>query len=245
MDEIKYRNWRDVTGDAVRNAIMGCFIDHAIGGWQENTITRHVLQALGSIGAIHWTGQPFHCAWKAFKASGHFETANGDIAMRVTLQTLTGRHVTGTKYFEAKKLTLKSSRYDALDIAQLERMQLISGHEVLLYTLGRSADGVKTEALCLPTPVAVMLHTNHANALHSAAHAFIDVFSQALLGRGLNFDSRETTAFDKQLASMEASFVLDANVAPLEVELEPMLAPSGYRELDDREPDPSDDLMPY
>jgi hypothetical protein len=159
-----------------------------------------------------------------------------------------GGTVVGTKYFEAKKLVLETGRYDAIDPAQLARMRHIPGHEVLLYALRRnqSKSTIVGDALCLPTPIAAMLHGAGARILHPAAHHFIEVFAQALLGRGLNFDPRQATAFDKPFESLEAtpSFLLEASAAPVELDLEPVQAPRGYEELDDRGQEIADDFTP-
>ncbi|MBT2117793.1 hypothetical protein KK141_17310 [Dyella sp. LX-66] len=245
MEEVSHRAWQASTRHAFQKAILDCLVNYRTGSWLENTITSRVLEALGTADEVHWSGKPFRCAWKAFKASGPFETANGDIAMRVTLHTPDGRSLSGTKYFEAKKITPTSLRYEALDIEQLGRMQHTSGHEVLLYALATRPDkkSLTVEALCLPTAVAAMLQTGDSRDLHPATSSFVDVLSQALVGRGLNFDESQLTAFEEKIAAIDASFVLEANLAIPQLDLSPPMAPPGYEEFGDREPDPSDDLV--
>ncbi|MDG2536997.1 hypothetical protein P5Y53_04920 [Dyella jiangningensis] len=248
MDELTHHEWTRVTREAVSAAILGCFARRLSGTWHENAITEAVLQAVGTSRSLHWAGRPFRCTWKAFKASGRFETANGDIAMKVSLHTGSGGVLTGTKCFEAKKRGLQTGQYDAFDRAQLGRMQHLPGHEVLLYALHLPSSGGDpfSEAMCLPTPVAAMLFGSPAAELHRAAQSFTDVLTLALLGRGLNFDPRHAEAFDASFAALNAvpSFAIEASIAPLALDLAPPQAPPGYEELAENEPESFDDLSP-
>lgn len=241
-----HTDWIKAKREDIRKSIANCFETRGSGGWHENIITRDMLQTLGVEQSIDWDDKPFRSEWKIFKATGRYETANGDIAMKVILRTHSGEYVIGTKFFEAKKIGLRSSRYDAIDRAQLERMQYLGGHEVLFYSLAQQAPNTAIfgQALCLPTPVALMLLESGTSALHRASHSFVDCFAHALSGRGLNWSSSQTRRFDQISRGVDhaPSFVLTAHVGPMNLELEPIEAPLDYEPL--QELDQGNELSP-
>jgi hypothetical protein len=230
--------WLKATHLAIRQAITTCYETHLEGGWIENTITRDVLKAIGIKQSIAWGDSPFQSELRAFKATGPHETANGDIALRVTLSTSSGASVVGTKYLEAKKWDIAAGRYASLDRDQLLRMQHIPGHEVLFYTVRALTDPPQTivgEAGCLASPMVLMLGGEGRRAIHSAWAPFSHTLYFALTGRGLNWDPRHAAAFASALAHLESkpSFFVDAHVGVRSpaLEFEPSFAPDGYRPL--------------
>jgi hypothetical protein len=241
-----HADWIKAKREDIRKAVANCFDTRGSGGWHENIITREVLQTLGVEQSVDWAEKPFRSEWKIFKATGRYETANGDIAMKVVLRTNNGEYVIGTKFFEAKKIGLQSLRYDAIDRAQLERMQYLGGHEVLFYSLTQEAPNTAVfgQALCVPTPMALMLLGSGTSALHRASISFIDCFAHALSGRGLNWSSSQARHFDQISMGVDhaPSFVLTAHIAPADLELEPISAPMDYEPLE--EPDQSRELSP-
>ncbi|GLQ45997.1 hypothetical protein GCM10007862_10480 [Dyella lipolytica] len=226
----------------IQKAITRCFATHMEGGWHENTITRDVLEAIGIKQSITWEGRPFKSELRAFKAVGPHETANGDIAMKVTLSTSSGASVVGTKYFEAKKLDLNGFRYSSLERDQLLRMKHLAGHEVLFYSLskiGHPENNAIGVAGCLTTPMALMLFEDGAPAFHSTWVSFDYTLYLALTGSGLNWDPAQAAAFEAMQARIakRASFFLDVRVSPreLNLDLEPSHIPDGYEPLQSRE----------
>ena len=248
---MKYRDWVVATDGAVRAAVATCFHDRALGGWQENAITRDVLLAIGAEQIVRWEAMPFQSAWQVFKAVGPYETSNGDIAMHVVLHAKNGHREVGSKHFEAKKLDLKTRSLSSIDVAQLARMQYLPSHEVLLYVAGIDADqSTHASVHSLPTPIATMLLEDGFSAMFRASHPFVGIFGQALMGRGLNWD--RTAATSLEVASRASrrlpGYVLEAHLASNGLELEPIQAPRGYESLagpkHNFDRDPSDDFHP-
>ena len=231
--------WLKNLNTAIERAVTQCFASQMAGGWNENIITRDVLHAITAEPAVTWDRLPFRSEWRVFKASGPYETANGDIALKVVLSAPDGASIVGTKFFEAKKLDVGNNRYKAFGHLQLATMQHHPGHEVLLYAIGRQGAGVQAPVIggakCLPTPMALMLHAKGVSALHSASSSFAYAFFQALSGRGVNWDPKQAAGFDSHYARLESrpSFIIAAHVSTPEItlELDPAYTPEGYQPL--------------
>jgi len=238
------KTWLETTGKGVDDAVTRCLNLRKNGTWSENMITGEVLTAIDTVEPIDWRGSGFHAGFRLFKASGPHETANGDIAMKLDFSAPGAGTIHGTKYFEAKKLYVETGKYGAFDGSQLARMQAKPGHEVLLYRFGQGAgDLLVGTALCIPTPMAVLLEKQGPKALDRTATPFLGVLLGALMGRGLDWDLATAGAFEGfyRHAVKPPSFKVLARLGPLDFvrELDSVLAPEGYEAMTER--DPSDD----
>ncbi|SDX24320.1 hypothetical protein [Lysobacter enzymogenes] len=218
-------DWIYETNDAIYSAINACWNeeDQRTHTWDENRITGDVLRAIGTSGTVHWEDKACSASWRMFKAYGDYETANGDIALNVTLCTQRGHVLAGVKHFEAKAACPDKKKYKAISRSQLGRMVGLVNHEVLLYSIqpvfkdhwwpGKPCPGAGS----LPTELALALEPDGHTALNANAVLFVRVLADALCGRGLDTNPKRVSAFQHELNRVDARYVgAPRPIAPLQ-----------------------------
>lgn len=205
-------------------------INGRLRSWDENSITRSVLSAIGTSDYIEWSGLDLQVSWNVFQAISDYETQNGDIALMVALSTEGGGKTVGVKHFEAKAYDPIRRRYSAINKEQMERMRDLVGHEMLLYSLWDEFDKYwllsyyHVGAGSLPTALASLLLANGQQALNANAISFARALADAFCGRGLDFNQQSVSAFQAKLNAMDRRYdeiapILDQPKAPAYVVL--------------------------
>ena len=234
--------WLKDVNSRVQAAIIQCFKNASIGGWQENHITTEVIEAISTAGTdLSWSNCPQRAQWQAYKLSGHYETDYGDIAILVKVWLTPSKYVEGVAFYEAKKQYFKNgvaTGFRALKADQLSKItRNTSASQVILYD---SCGGQGPCVSAIPTSFAhafsdAGMDGINGNILHQYGRPWIVALGNNFRGFELDYSARAVDTI-KQLAKQnKLPFVINAEAAALpNIDLELGELPSfltGYSQI--------------
>lgn len=241
-DRRKLNDWLGDVNSRVQSAIIQCFKNADIGGWQENHITTEVIEAISTAGTdLSWSNCPQRAQWQAFKLSGHYETDYGDIAILVKVWLTSNRYVEGVAFYEAKKQYFKNgvaTGFRALKAGQLSKINRnTSASQVILYDFWGDQGSHVT---AIPTSFAHALADAgmegiNGNILHHYGRPWIVALGNNFRGFELDYSARAVDTIKHFAQQNKLPFVINAEAAVLpNIDLELGELPSfltGYSQI--------------
>lgn len=110
---------------AVEKIVSGSIQDCYEYGWDENTITytllRQLIRHFKNV-RVHGYSHELETTWEAYKYSGQEEKDFGDIALLIRIRYRDGQELEGVGLLEAKRRSLKSTRFESAQDGQLRRI---------------------------------------------------------------------------------------------------------------------------
>jgi hypothetical protein len=205
-----FHDWANRKQDEIDQAVLACFRNAANGGWQENTISATVLEALGDAQECAWEDRTQRVSWQTCKLAGKTETERGDIAIRVRVHLSPKTWFDGVAFYEAKRAFYDDAGnyvFASIDAAQLDRMHAFSFGEsnVLLYQILTGAQQPQAhcgDAQVIPLSFLRALKKSNLVPHHSLRHLgepFMEILMRHLMGFHLDTRDEALQAFDEGL----------------------------------------------
>ncbi|MFN3770332.1 MAG: hypothetical protein ACK4TD_18365 [Ectopseudomonas guguanensis] len=249
------KNWLEEVNLKIKAAMLNCFNNANIGGWQENHITTEVIKAISTAGTdLSWTNCPQRVQWQAYKLSGKYETNYGDIAFLVKVWLTQGKYVEGVAFYEAKKQYFKSGENIGFGALKADQLSNINSHtsasQVLLYEL---VDSQAARATAIPTSFAHVfagkgMEGNDGSLLHLYGRPWIVALGSNFRGFELDYSEQAVTAIKEFAQKNQLPFIINAEISMRpSIDLELSELPSfltGYSQIAGDAPPPAYDSAP-
>ncbi|MCO7554623.1 hypothetical protein [Metapseudomonas otitidis] len=247
--------WLMDVDSRVKTAIIQCFNNADIGGWQENHITTEVIEAISTAGTdLSWSNCPQRAQWQAYKLSGHCETGYGDIAILVKVWLTPSKYVEGVAFYEAKKQYFKNgvaTGFRALKADQLSKINRnTSASQVILYDSGGNQGPCVTT---IPTSFAhafceAGMEGVNGNMLHYYGRPWVVALGNNFRGFELDYSPRAVDTIKQLTQQNKLPFLINAEAAVLpNIDLELGELPSfltGYSQIAGDAPIPASTPTP-
>jgi len=221
---MKYRDWLQNAHEVTSEAIVKCFNNRNIGGWDENHITTQVLDSLIMLGSeFDWEGKPQKIKWEALKLKGKQENNFGDIAIIVRVWLTSDISIEGVAYYEAKRQFFNSQGeiegFRSLKAEQLSRIGSNTfNSQLLLYDVdihNRQAIAVSLPSIFGEKIVSEISPKYIGRTISHYGKLWVESLGDNLLG--LNLDFRENTINDIREAAVAGKipYIINASVSML------------------------------